>query len=118
MFMLSKDETDYLFLRMDWEDTLKVSDLWIEHYFIEDIYGISVGSWVEQIVKQREETKFAADAHYNIYAYVPDSRIQYRLMGDFLPLNDTAFTNKNYEVEPWQVEKMQVEYIIWKNYMC
>jgi len=107
------DELIFL-ISMDAYDTNLVQTVWTENSKIKDEYGTFVGQVIDSVLVNRTELSFHADTHYNIYATAGNSRIEYRLNGNFKNLNDTTFTSNDYSVEKWQVEEMVVEYIIWR----
>lgn len=101
-------------ISMDAYDTSIVQDLWTNNKLIKDEYGITVGQKIDNALKNRPTLKFHSDLHYNIYATDKNSKIEYRLTGDFKPLSDTAFVTKDYLVEKWQTTGMTIEYLIWR----
>ncbi|MGB1284795.1 MAG: hypothetical protein ACPG44_10100, partial [Polaribacter sp.] len=76
--------------------------------------GAFVGITIDSILTKRTDINFHSDLHYNIYASAKNSKIQYRLNGDFKSLNDSSFVAEDYKVEKWQIEGMKVEYLIWR----
>ena len=105
---------EIFFISMDSYDTSLVQDLWTDNRLIKDEYGIKVGQKIETALEKRPTLKFHSDLHYNIYATDINSKIEYRLTGDFKPLSDTAFVTKDYLVEKWQTVGMTIEYLIWR----
>ena len=101
-------------IAMDSYDTTLVSDLWTDNLVVKDQYGISAGQRIEVALENRPGLNFHSDLHYNIYATEKNSRIEYRLTGDFKSLNDSSLVKDNYSVEKWQIEGMTVEYVIWR----
>lgn len=77
-------------------------------------YGLFVGISIDSALTNRPNLNFHSDLHYNIYASVINSKIQYRLNGEFKSLNDSSFVAEDYSVEQWQIEGMKIEYLIWK----
>lgn len=101
-------------ISMDSYDTSLVQKLWTSNKIIIDKYGISVGQKMEFVFEKRPSIKFHSDLHQNIYATEKNSKIEYRLTGDFKPLNDTTFCADDFSVEKWQTEGMEIEYIVWR----
>lgn len=115
LYMVNDSEGENIFyISMDGNDSTTVQTVSIKKKVIEDQYGIKVHQTVKEILHKRPNLTFHSDAHYNIYASERDSKIEYRLSGDFKPINDTNFVSENYSVEEWQVDKMYVEIIQWR----
>ena len=112
-------QVDYMneeifFVSMDTYDTTIVQDVWTRNPKVKDEYDATVGLIIDSVLSKRPDLKFHSDLHYNIYATKGNSKIEYRLNGDFKNFNDTSFLANEYTVEKWQVEGMKIEYIIWK----
>lgn len=114
LYEISKSDGKCFYISMDSYDTTLVQDIWTKSIGFKDEYGVSVGFSVDSALKQRPNLVFYSDLHQNIYANVPASKISYRLTGDFKMLNDSAFVYNDFSVDKWQVEGMEVEYLIWK----
>jgi len=102
------------FISMDSENPDLIKDISTENDKIIDEYGVFVGMKSDSIQKLRPNLNFHSDLHQNIYASINDSKIEYRLKGKIKNLNDSLAVSKNLELEKWQVEEMEVEYIVWK----
>ena len=105
---------EIFFISMDSYDTTLVQDLWTNNKIIKDEYGITVRQKIESALEKRPTLKFHSDLHQNIYATEKNSKIEYRLTGNFKTLNDTTFFADDYSVERWQTEGMEIEYLIWR----
>ena len=99
---------------MDSQDSLLIQDIWTKNSKIKDEYGSFVGIKIDSIISKRPDINFYSDLHYNIYAAVKNSKIKYRLNGNFKNLNDSTFVAKDFSVKKWQIEGMKVEYLIWE----
>ena len=112
-------QVDYMneevfFIAMDSYDSMLVQDIWTKNPKIKDKYGAYVGITIDSILTKRPDINFHSDLHYNIYGSAINSKIQYRLNGDFKSLNDSSFVAEDFKVEKWQIEGMKVEYLIWR----
>jgi hypothetical protein len=105
---------DVFFISMDSYDSMLVQDIWTKNQKIKDEYGSFVGIAIDSILTKRPEINFHSDLHYNIYASAKNSKIEYRLNGDFKSLNDSSFVTEDFKVKKWQIEGMKVEYLIWR----
>jgi len=105
---------EIFFVSMDSYDSLLVQDIWAKNPKIKDEYGLFVGVSIDSALTKRPDMNFHSDLHYNIYASIKNSKIQYRLNGEFKSLNDSSFVAEDYSVEKWQIEGMKIEYLIWK----
>jgi len=101
-------------IAMNWEDTTQIEHLRTENKMIKDQYGLSVGQTVEHALMKRPDLKFHADLHYNVFATAANSRIEYHLTGDLKLVNDSVFVASDYSVEKWQIEEMQIAFLIWR----
>ena len=108
---------EIFFVSMDSYDSLIVQDIWTKNPKIKDEYGLFVGVTIDSALTNRPDLNFHSDLHYNIYASVKNSKIQYQLNGEFKSLNDSSFVAEDYSVEKWQIEGMKIEYLIWKKLM-
>ena len=114
LYQITQSKQEIFFVSMDSYDTLVVQDLWTNNKIIQDEYGVTVGQKVESALEKRPTLKFHSDLHQNIYATEKNSKIEYRLTGNFKTLNDTTFFAADYSVEKWQTEEMEIEYLIWR----
>jgi len=114
LYQVTHSEQEIFFISMDSYDTTLVQDLWTNNKTIKDGYGISVGQKIEFALTKRPNLKFHSDLHQNIYATEKNSKIEYRLTGNFKTLNDTTFFADDYSVEKWQTEGMEIEYLLWR----
>jgi hypothetical protein len=114
LYQVNYMNEEIFFAAMDSYDTILVQDIWTMNPKIKDEYGGKSGASIDSILVKRPQLKFYSDFHYNIYAGNEDSKIQYRLKGDFKSLNDSTFFAKDYKLENWQVEGMIIEYLIWR----
>lgn len=101
-------------ISMDVYDNSLVEGLWTNNKLIEDEYKIRVGQTIENALEKRPTLKFYSDLHYNVYAFDDNSRIRYRLIGDFKSFSDTSLVARDYSVERWQIAGMKIESLIWK----
>jgi hypothetical protein len=112
-------QVDYMneevfFISMDSYDSMLVQDIWTKNPKIKDEYGSFVGITIDSVLTKRPGMNFHSDLHYNIYASAKNSKIQYRLNGDFKNLNDSLLVAEDFTVKKWQTEGMKVEYLIWR----
>jgi len=114
LYQVNYMNEEIFFISMDSYDTTLVQDIWTKNSKIKDEYGAKVGAYIDSVLIKRPELKFHADLHYNIYASKENSKILYRLAGDFKSLSDSSFVSEDYSVEKWQIEGMVVEYLIWR----
>jgi hypothetical protein len=114
LYQVIHNGQEIFFISMDSYDTTLVQDLWINNKIIKDEYGITVSQKIESALEKRPNLKFHSDLHQNIYATEKNSKIEYRLTGNFKTLNDTTFFADDYSVERWQTEGMEIEYLIWR----
>lgn len=114
LYQVSHYEQEIFFISMDSYDTTLVQDFWTNNKIIKDEYGITVGQKIEFALEKRPTLKLHSDLHQNIYATEKNSKIEYRLTGNFKTLNDTTFFADDYSVERWQTEGMEIEYLIWR----
>jgi hypothetical protein len=114
LYEITEKKERIFFIAMKYDNESLVDYLTIESRMIEDVYGLRVGSTTSQILKNRPDLEFFADLHFNVYAASKGSRIQYRLKGDLLSLNDSTFVAEDFSVSEWQVEAMEIEYLIWR----
>jgi hypothetical protein len=105
---------EIFFISMDSYNSMLVQDIWTKNPKIKDEYGLFVGVSIDSALANRPDLNFHSDLHYNIYASAKNSKIQYRLNGEFKSLNDSSFVAEDYSVEKWQIEGMKIEYLIWK----
>jgi hypothetical protein len=114
LYQVTQSGKEIYFIAMDSYDTSIVQDLWTNNKIIKDEYGITVGQKIEYALEKRPTLKFHSDLHQNIYATEKNSKIEYRLTGNFKTLNDTTFFADDFTVEKWQTEGMEIEYVIWR----
>jgi hypothetical protein len=114
LYQVNYMNEEIFFVSMDSYDSMLVQDIWTKNPKIKDEYGSFVGITIDSILTKRIDINFHSDLHYNIYASAKNSKIEYRLSGDFKNLNDSSFVAEDYKVEKWQVEGMKVEYLIWR----
>ena len=114
LYEVMQENNSVLYASMDPENSVELSSLTIVSPEIVDLYGLSVGSTSNEIKIHRPHTIVHADFHLNIYAGIENSKIKYRLIGDFKNLNDTMAISENYSVEDWQISEMKIEFIIWE----
>lgn len=114
LYQVANSGQEIFFISMDSYDTTLVQDLWTSNKIIQDKYGLTVGQKIEAALEKRPALKFHSDLHQNIYATEKNSKIEYRLTGNFKTLNDTTFFADDYSVEKWQIDGMEIEYIIWR----
>lgn len=101
-------------INMDSYDSMLVQDIWTKNPKIKDEYGSCVGMIIDSILTRQPDLNFHSDLHYNIHASAKNSKIQYRLYGDFKSLNDSSFVAEDFRVENWQIEGMKVDFLIWR----
>lgn len=98
---------------MDWEDTLKLNEIYIKVPVIKDQYGLKVGDGYQKIKNLRHAgLKTYTDYHQHTYAFFKTSNILYEISGDvFLPdtidFDDLKLTEE-------QMKDWTIEYIIWR----
>lgn len=114
LYQITRSKQEIFFISMDSYDTLVVQDFWTNNKIIQDEYGVTVEQKVESVLEKRPTLKFHSDLHQNIYATEKNSKIEYRLKGNFKTLNDTTFSADDNSVEKWQTEGMEIEYLIWR----
>ena len=114
LYRITYSEDEIFFISMDSNDTIILNDLWTNNKIIKDEYRVTVGQKIENVLEKRPTLKFHSDLHRNIYATDNNSKIEYRLKGNFKSLNDTTFFAKDYSVEKWQTDGMEIEYLIWR----
>jgi len=114
LYQVNYINEEIFFISMDSYDSMLVQDIWTKNPKIKDEYGLFVGVPIDSVLANRSNINFHSDLHYNIYASAKNSKIQYRLNGEFKSLNDSSFVAEDYSVEKWQIEGMKVEYLIWR----
>lgn len=114
LYLVTQKEQEVISIAMKHDEDSVVDYLVFESNMIEDMYGVSVGSNIEHAIKNRPNLVFYTDLHFNVYASSEGSRIQYRLKGDLKLLNDSTLVAEDFSVAQWQVEKMEIEYLIWR----
>lgn len=105
---------EIFFVSMHANNPKLVQDIYTNSPIIRDQYGLFVGSTTDSILAKRPEINFHSDLHDNIYASAKNSKIQYRLKGDFKSQKDSSSGSDDFKIDKWQVEAMNVAYIIWK----
>lgn len=114
IYQVTHSKQEIFFISMDSYDTLVVQYLWTKNKIIVDEHGVAVGQTIESALEKRPTLKFHSDLHQNIYASDKNSKIEYRLTGNFKSLNDSTFFADDYSVEKWQTKGMEIEYLIWR----
>lgn len=114
LYQLNYMNEEIFFISMDCYDSMLVQDIWIRSSMIKDEYGSFVGISIDSILAKRTDLKFNLDLHHNVYASSRNSKIQYRLIGEFKVINDSFSGTEDLNLENWQIEGMKVEYIIWR----
>lgn len=114
LYEITNSDSEFFFISMDSYDSMLVQDIWTKNPKIKDEYGLFVGAPIDSTLTKRPDINFYSDLHYNIYASAKNSKIQYRLNGQFKSLNDSFIVAEDYSVEKWQIEGMKIECLIWK----
>lgn len=113
LYSVKKGNNEILFFSMDWEDTLKLNEVYIKSSEVADEYGLKVGDGYQDIKSKRNKPiKTFTNYHQHTYAYTDSSNIMYEISGDvFLP--DTIdFENLKFTEE--QIKDWTIEYVIWR----
>jgi hypothetical protein len=97
---------------MDSYDSTFIQELWTNNKNIQDEYGNTFGQKIAAALEKRPTLQLHSDLQHNIYAIEENSKIKYRLTGNFRTLNDSTFFAEDYSLEKWQAEGMEIEYLI------
>jgi hypothetical protein len=113
LYSLNDNGSELCFFGMDWEDTLKLNEIYVKQPIIKDQYGLKVGDSYQKIKKVRgTDVKTFTNYHQHTYAYFETSHIMYEISGDvFLP--DTV-DHENLKFTEDQMKDWTIEYVIWK----
>ncbi|MFY0675633.1 MAG: DUF1131 family protein [Bacteroidia bacterium] len=102
-----------LYFFMDWEDTLKLTDVVALDSAFKDEYGLTIGNSYTDIKNKRPNVKAYTDYHQHTYVYDDNSNIRYEIYGkatipENADMENLVFTED--EMKDWKIER-----IIWKN---
>lgn len=113
LYVIRNGEVQVGFLGMDWEDTLKLTEISVEQADIKDEYGVKVGDTYSKVSQLRKVTgKNYTDYHYHTYVYWEGSNILYELSGD-PAMPDTADVETLHFADE-QMQDWTVERIVWR----
>ncbi len=114
LYSLKQNNENILFFGMDWEDSLRLNDIFIKSSIVKDEYGLKVGDGYWKIKELRTgEVKISTDYyHQHTYAYIDDSNISYEILGDVF-LSDTA-DFENLKLTEEQTKDWTIYNLIWR----
>ncbi|NMM48919.1 DUF1131 family protein [Marinigracilibium pacificum] len=113
LYSVKKGDNEILFFAMDWEDTLKLNEIFIKSPYVIDEYGLKVGDGYQDIKSKRTDSiKTFTNYHQHTYAYTENSNIMYEISGDVYLPDTVDFENLKFNEE--QIKDWKIEYIIWR----
>ena len=113
LYALKRGDKELGYFSMDYEDSLKLNEVYIQDAMAKDEYGLRVGDGYQKIKKLRGgEIKTYTNYHQHTFAYIENSHIFYEIFGDAL-IDDTIDVEE-IEFTEAQLKDWKIEYIIWR----
>ena len=110
LYSFKEGKNEICFFAMDWEDTLKLNEVYIKQPLIKDQYGLKVGDDYQKIKRLRNgNAKTYTDLHQHTFVYFENSKIMYEISGSVY-LQDTD----NLEFTEEQIKDWTIDYILWR----
>jgi len=113
LYSLKNGNERMCFFAMDGNDSLSLTDVYINSPLIKDQYGLKVGDGYQEIKRLRnEKIEQYTGLHQHTYITIGRSNIMYEIIG-YVSIPDTADMNNLHFTEE-QIKDWKIEYIIWR----